>query len=140
MSSGMSAYLEAKILDHVLGGTTYTPPATVYFALSTAAFDPSATGSAMSEATGTAYARQAQTNNTTNFPNATGSNPAVKSTGTTVDWGTAGSSWGTIQSVYILDASSAGNVLYGGDLPAPSPVGSGSGFAVPSGQGTVTQK
>ena len=36
--SGMSDYLENKVLDHVLGTTSYTMPATVYIGLSTASF------------------------------------------------------------------------------------------------------
>lgn len=32
-----SDYAEAKILDQVFGGTAWTPPATLYFALLTAA-------------------------------------------------------------------------------------------------------
>ncbi len=40
-------YLENKILDHVLGGVSYSAPATVYLALFTS--DPGETGSMVSE-------------------------------------------------------------------------------------------
>ena len=35
--AGKSDYLENKVLDHILGNTAYTAPATLYFALFTSA-------------------------------------------------------------------------------------------------------
>ncbi|SRR6266568_1847350 len=133
MAGSKSAYLEAKLLDFVLGDTSYTPPGTVHIALSTSPFDPTATGSAMDEVSGGSYARIAVTNNTTNFPNATGSNPAVKSPGLDIDFGTASADWGTVYSAYVVDAGSAGNILYGSDAVTPIPVPNGSGLIIPSG-------
>lgn len=133
MASGKSAYLEAALLDHVYGDTAYTPPATIYFALSTSAWDPAATGSAMDEVAGGSYARQPLTNNTTDFPNATGADPAVKTTGAAVDFPTATADWGTVLSWYAVDASSAGNCLHGGDFPAPIPVAIGGSVSAPAG-------
>lgn len=125
MAGGKSDYLEKKILDLVLGATAFTAPATVYVALSTAAYTDTATGSSMSEVTGGSYARVTVTNNSTNWPAASGTNPTVKSNGTTITFPTATASWGTVNSFYIVDASSGGNVLYGGDLTAPKSVGIG---------------
>jgi hypothetical protein len=101
----LTNYTELKILDHVYGGTTWSPLATIYFGLATAVSNIE-TG-AHTEATGTAYARVAKTNNTTNFPSA---NP--KLSGTDIDFGTVGAGgWGTLTHLVVYDASSGGNVL-----------------------------
>lgn len=127
MAGNKSAYLEKAILDFLLSGVAFTQPTTVYLGLSTSAFSTAATGSAMNEvsASGTAYARVAVTCNTTNFPAATGSNPASKSNGVVFTFPTATASWGTIQSAYILDASSGGSILYGADLTSSKTITTG---------------
>ena len=56
MAGNLSDYLENKVLDHILGTTTYTKPTAVYVALYTAA--PSDTGGG-TQVTGGSYARQA---------------------------------------------------------------------------------
>lgn len=126
MASGKSLSLEKSLLDSVLGGTAYTPPGTVYVALSTALYSTTATGASMSEVstTSTAYARVAVTNNTTNWPAASGSVvPASKSNGTAITFPTATGAWGTVRAFYIVDASTSGNVLMGADLgTAKTPV------------------
>lgn len=139
MAGSKSAYLEAALLDHVLGAVTYTPVGTVYVALSTAPFDTSATGSALTEVTGGSYVRQSATNNTTSWPVATGANPANKANGVAFTFPTATANWGTVVSVYLVDASSAGHVLYGADLAASVVVNSGSGFAIPIGQFVLSE-
>ena len=64
MPGGKSDYLEAQILDHVLGGADFVRPATVHLALSTTT--PTDAGG-ITEPSGGAYARQAITNDATNF-------------------------------------------------------------------------
>lgn len=122
MASGKSNYLANAILNAVLGGPAFTLPTTVYIALSTAAWSASATGSAMSEVNGGAYGRIAVTNNTTNFPSASGQS---KSNGTVQTYAAATANWGTVLSFYIIDAASGGNCLYGGDLTASRTVSIG---------------
>lgn len=139
MAGSKSAYLEAALLNYVLGLTTYTPPATVYVALSTAAFSTAATGTAMTEVAGGSYARIGQTNNTTNWPNAAGSNPAIKSNGTLITFATATANWGTVLSAYLVDAATVGNILYGADLAAGVVVNTGSGFSIPVGQFVLSE-
>lgn len=128
-----SAYLCNKILDHLHGGTTYTAPATTYFALMTAA--PSSLGGG-TEVTGGGYARVAFTNNVTNWPAAASS---VKVTGTILDWGTSSGAWGTIVAIAEYDASSGGNLLNFGLLSTPITVSSGQPFSVPAGSGVFTE-
>lgn len=144
MAGSKSAYLETIVLKLVLGATAYTAPTTLGIALSTAAYSNGATGASMTEvANANAYARVSQTNNTTNWPAPTGSNPATSVNGTVITFPTATGSWGTILSAYIVDSATygAGNVLYGADLATSKPIGSGdtASFAA-SGGITVTEQ
>lgn len=125
MAGSKSDYLEKAILDYLLGAGALAKPATVYVALSTAAYSEAATGAAMTEVAGGGYARVAVTNDATNFPAATGASPATKANGTAITFPTASASWGTVTSFYIVDAGTGGNVLYGGDLTTAKAVGSG---------------
>ena len=144
MAGSKSDYLEKKILDLVLGATAFTAPATVYIALSTAAYSDAATGASMNEvptAGSTGYLRVTLTNNATNWPAATGTNPATKANGVAIIFPTATASWGTVNSFYICDAATVGtgNVLYGGDLTVPKAVGSGDTASFGIGTLTVTE-
>jgi len=98
MAGSKSNYLENKVLDHVLGGGDYTRPATVYVALYTVA--PSDTGGG-TEVTGGSYARAAVTNNSTNWPAASG---GEKSNGTEITFETATASWGMSQLALYREA------------------------------------
>lgn len=121
MAGGASNYLELKLLDHVFGKTNaYTAPTTLYVALYKVA--PTDTGGG-TEVTGGAYARVAVTNNTTNFPNAASGS---KSNGTAITFPTATADWGTVVAWGILDASSAGNLLWYADLLSSQFVSNGS--------------
>ena len=116
----MSDYLEKKVQDLVLGGVAFTAPAT-HVALFTVA--PSDTGGG-TEVTGGAYGRVAVTNNTTNWPVATGVT-AAKSNGTVITFATATASWGTVVAFGIMDATTVGNLLWWGDLTTNKAVGNG---------------
>lgn len=112
--AGKSDYLEAKLLDLVLGANAFSAPATVYIALFTAA--PSDAGGG-TELTGVSnYVRLAVTNNSTNFPNASGTSPTTKSNGTAFTFVTATADWAagatTIGWVGVFDAATTGNMLY----------------------------
>jgi len=141
MAGSKSDYLEAIILNGFLGGTAITVPGTVYLALSTAAYSDASTGSSMTEVStsSTAYARVAVTNNSTNWPAATGTSPTTKTSGAVFTFPTATASWGTVLSFYIVDASSAGNVLYGADLTTSKLIGIGDTASFASGAITVTE-
>lgn len=125
MAGSKTAYLAQRMLEHVLGGTAYTKPATVYIALSTAAFNPNATGSAMTEVSAGDYVRLAVTNDLTKWSGATAASPSEKHNAVDFTWSAATSSWGTPQSVYVADAASAGNVLYGADISNAQLINSG---------------
>jgi hypothetical protein len=141
MAGNKSAYFERAMLDLALSAITFTPPATLYLALSTSSFSTSATGSVMNEVsvTGTAYARVAITANLTNFPAASGSNPATKSNGTVFTFPTATAAWGTILSAYLVDASTGGSILYGADLTASKVIQTGDTATYAVGALTITE-
>jgi hypothetical protein len=115
MAGSFSDYLENKILDLVFNGTAFTPPATYYAALYTAAPSDSGGGTEVSTGVWTNYARIAVTKNTTNFPAASG---GAVANGAIIDFGTATIS-GTapvVAAIALLDASSAGNLIAWADL------------------------
>ncbi len=107
----------------------FTAPAT-HVALFTVA--PSDTGGG-TEVTGGGYLRVTVTNNTTNWPAATGAT-AAKSNGTVITFPTASASWGTVVAFGIIDAASAGNLLWWGDLTTSKAIANGdtASFAVSS--------
>jgi len=132
MAGSKSNYLENAILDHWLGGPDYTRPATVYVALFTDSnTQTQRDAGTVTEVSGSAYARVAVTNNSTNWPAASGGS---KSNGTAITFPTPTGSWGTVTAFGIYDASTAGNLLAHGDLAASQTPASGNtvSFAVGS--------
>jgi hypothetical protein len=119
MSSGKGTYWANTALDEVLGGVNFTPPATVYAALFTAA--PSAGGGG-TEVTGGSYARVPITNDLTHWPAASGGS---KVNGLTITFPTASADWGTVVAVALFDASTSGNELYFGTLTLSKVVSNG---------------
>lgn len=117
--SALSDDLEAKLADHILGGTPYTKPSTVYIAVFTVAPTDADTGT---EATGGSYARVGVTNNATNWPNYAAD---LKSNGTAITFPTATGSWGSIISWGIYDAITGGNLMFHGALTTARSIVSG---------------
>ena len=116
-----SNYLETKVLEHVFGGTAYTPASTLYLTLYTA--DPSDTGGG-TEVSGGGYARQSVTF-TVSGNNA--SNSAA------VEYPTATASYGTVVAVGVFDASSSGNLLAYAGLTTDKAIDTGDVFRIPAG-------
>lgn len=129
MSSGKGTYWANHMLDLVLGATAFTAPGTVYMAMYTVA--PSAGGGG-TEASGGSYARAAITNNTTNWPNASG---GVKQNGTAITFAAATADWSSgsnMVAAALWDALTSGNELYFGSLTTAKPVlnGDTASFAI----------
>lgn len=124
-----SDYLEAKVLDLLFSNTAYTIPATLHIALFTVAPN-TETGASGTEVTGGSYARAAVTNNTTNFPAASGGN---KSNGTAINFITPTANWNTVVAVGIYDSSTAGNLLASTNLTTSKTINSGDGVSFPVG-------
>ena len=152
MSDAASNYLENKLLDHVLRFSTapYTGVGAVYCALfsGTAATVLTALESGTSstsgagnwgfyEITGNSYARQQIT-----FGNAAASG-SISNTATvtfpvaTGDYNNTATSGSTVTCLAIMDASTAGNVLFYGQLTVSKQVSSGDQFTISSGNLTV---
>ena len=122
MASGKTSAWANTLLNLILGATAFTSPTSIFVALYTAT--PTSAGGG-TEATGGGYSRTSVTNNTTNWPNASG---GVKSNGTSIAWAAATGNWSSgsnLTGAALLDASSAGNMYYFGDLTTAKPVLSG---------------
>lgn len=119
--SGFSDYTENKLGDFLLRGQAYTPPATVYVALFTAAPSDSAAGT---EVTGGSYARVAVACSMANFSGTQSAGSTTASTGTngqfsnngTITFPTPTADWGTVVATALMDASSGGHVVLWGTL------------------------
>ena len=133
-SSGKATfYLINKLLDHVFGGTVYTPPPTLYYALFTTV--PAQDGTGGVEVSGTGYARKAMTDNTTLWPNAVA---GVKTSGAQVAFAAPGGSWGTALGYGIYDAASSGNLLTVTTLATGVPISTGDPITINAGDMTIT--
>ena len=117
-----SDYLENKIIDHTLRNTTFTAPATVYIALftSTASNAQLEANTLTNEVTGGSYARQSAA-----FSAASGG--STSNTGTVTFSNLPAT---TLGYAAIMDASTAGNILYYVQLSAPVTVGAGDSFQI----------
>lgn len=100
-------YSANRVLDYNFGNTSYSPPATYYFGLSTTTINIDGTGA--TEPSGGSYARVALTNNKTNWGNA--SNASLTNS-TAVQFTESTASWGTITYVFLNDASTSGNIYW----------------------------
>ncbi len=122
-----SNYLELKILDHVLGSTTYSKPSGLYVALSTGSLGDDASGTELSS---NGYARKSIT-----FGTASSGSIASNSA---VEFDTATGSWGTVSHFGIFDASTSGNLLYHGAFSASKAIATGDILKIASGSLTVS--
>ena len=116
-SAAMSDYLENKITDAFLRAQAFTMPATTYFALATAAGSDAACGT---EVTGGSYARVAVASSLANWAGTQAGGSTVASSGTggttsnnaVVTFPTPTANWGAVVEFCVMDAVSAGNLLF----------------------------
>lgn len=125
MAGNLSDYLENKILDHILGTTSYTMPATPYLALYTVAPTDSTSGT---EVTGGSYARQPVSFNASSSGSAT--NDA------NVDF--TGMPTATVVAVAVCDNLTGGNILVYGSLTSSKSVTSGDTLRIASGDLSIS--
>jgi len=123
MPANISDYLEAKLLDHSLGRTSFTMPSNVRVALFTSATTDAGGGT---EVSGGAYARQSLT------IDAAASGATQNSAEILFPIATAG--WGTITHVAIMDATTGGNVLWHGPLVTPRQIDTSDQFRLAVGE------
>ncbi|PLR72329.1 phage tail fiber protein [Bacillus sp. UMB0728] len=124
--SAISNYLENKLLDHVLKGTAYTPPSTLYVALFTT--DPTDAGTG-TEVSGGGYTRRTATFNTA-------TNGSI-STNADITFPVATANWGTVTHTAIFDAATGGNLLFHGALTASKTINIDDQLKISSGSLTV---
>lgn len=128
----MNTTLENQVLN-LLRGVNITAPTTVYLGLFGS--DPTAAGTQTSEVstTNTGYSRQAITFGTAASGGSISNTADVLFTATS-----GGAGFGTVGYVGIMDAASAGNMLWHGALAASKTVNAGDSFKVASGSLTVS--
>jgi hypothetical protein len=129
VAGSLSDFAEAKVLDLIFKGATWTQLASgPWVALFTTAPTDSAAGT---EVTGGSYARVAKARGSTHFQRS-GNQVTNK---TLVTFPTATAPWGTVVAVGVLDAASGGNLIAWAPLPQPRTIGTGSAFTLPANTG-----
>ena len=153
MSDAASNYLENKLLDHTLrhASAPYTGVTTVYCALfsGTEATVKTALESGTSTTSGagnwgfyeitsaSSYARQAITFGSAAASGSISNTATVTFPVATADYTNTAASGSTVTCLAIMDASTAGNVLFYGALTVPKQVSSGDQFTISSSNLTV---
>jgi len=128
--SAFSDYVENKLIDWMLRGQAFTPPATVYVALFTSA--PADAGGG-TEVSGGSYARVAITCSLANWAGTQAAGSTTASTGTSgttsnnnpITFPAPTADWGLVTHFAIMDASSGGNELIYGALTVPKTINNG---------------
>lgn len=127
--SAMSDYLENQLIDHIFRGATFAKPASLFFALFTAA--PSDAGGG-TEVSGGSYARVSVSPSNANFNGTHGSTTGASSgTGgnttnaNAITFPTPTANWGNVTHFGVFDASSGGNLLFQGALSVAKTVNNG---------------
>jgi hypothetical protein len=122
MAGHSSTYLDQKLLDHSTGVAAWTPPATIYIALTTVILTRTDTTIPSGiEMVGLGYARAAVANNTTFWTSATIDPATSKMTVTSktdviMGTPTATSDWPSLPGWVVGDAPIGGNVLWSGSF------------------------
>lgn len=123
----MSNYLENALINVTLRNTAYTTPTLVYVGLYTTDPTDANTGT---EVSGGSYARTAVTFGAPSN--------GVTTNSADVTFPTSSGSWGTVGWIGILDASTAGNLLYHTPLDVSKTISSGDIFKISTGNLSVT--
>lgn len=115
--AGKTDYTENNLLAFLFRGVSFPVPGGIYVGLYTTT--PTAdVGTGGVEVSGTAYARQSVARGTTEWKDPSTATQGETNNVNAITFPTAGSNWGTVVGVGIFDASSAGNLLYFGNLAA----------------------
>jgi hypothetical protein len=140
MAGAKSTTLQDAVIKHILGGATYTPATTLYFALFTEEFDEDVTpidgtftlGDEVDPGT-TSYDRVALPNDSSTFDGSGGEMILLQD----VVFPTAAESWGTIKAVAIFDDLASGgdgsDILFYKNLSVYKAVSSGDTVTLSSG-------
>jgi hypothetical protein len=137
--AALSNYLENRIIDWLLRGQAFTPPATVYVGLHTAAPNDAGGGTEVSAGS---YARVAVASSLASWAGtqSAGSTTASSGTGGTtsnngaIAFPAPAEGWGTVTHYGVYDASSGGNLLFYAALGANRTINAGDTVSFPAGQ------
>ena len=124
-SSTTSNHLFNKQLGHILKGSEFIPPTTLYVGLFTTVPQLNGAGGTEVSTSGTSYARVPIQQNT-GWQGPSGTNQEYSNSGDIV-WSTPSGNWGTIQGCGIFDAAEGGNLYWVGYLTTSKSVTSGDG-------------
>lgn len=114
--AGLSDYAENRLLDHIVGKTSFTMP-TVYVGLYTVAPTDAGGGT---EVTGGSYARKS-----TAGADWAAAASGASSNANALTYPAATANWGTIVAFGLFDAASGGNLLVWNNLTTQKTVSSG---------------
>lgn len=129
MAGSFSDYTENKVLDHIVGKTSFTMP-TAYVALFTVAPTDAGGGT---EVSGGSYARESTAGADWNAA----SSGAI-SNANAITFTTATGDWGTVVACALFDAATSGNMLAWGDLTTSKAVNSGDTASFAAGDLDIT--
>lgn len=129
--AALSDYLENKVIDWLLRGQTFAPPATIYVGLFTTNANDANAGAV--EVAGGSYARAAVTSSLVNWAGTQGPASAVASSGTSgttsnngaISFPAPTASWGTITGFATFDAATGGNEFFYAAMTTSKTVNSG---------------
>jgi len=127
-------FLETEILDHIFTDAAYSPPATLYLALSTTT--PTEAGGNFTEPGGGSYARVGH--GAGEMDAAASGDPSSKDNGSTINFAQATASWGTVTHFGVFDASSGGNLMMFGALTTSKTIDNGDQARFNAGDYSIT--
>lgn len=147
--SAASTDLETKVLDHVLGGSAYSAPATAYLALFSGGS--SDVLAALEDGTNAAtagnwgyyeinngnYSRVALSFGSASAGSIT-TNAAATFNAATANYNNTATSGSTVIAIAVIDASTSGNVMFYGLLDNSKEILSGDTFTVSTGNLTIS--
>jgi hypothetical protein len=137
-STGITNYGANGLLDRMFRNQAFTVSAN-FVGLWTTTLSDSSTGSSGTEASGTNYARVEINENGGSSPAWGSVSSGAVTNGAAVTFATAGASWGTVVAAAILDASSAGNMLWYDNAVVDQAVASGDTVSLASGDIDLAQ-
>ena len=129
-AGAMSDYLENNLIDFLVRGQAFTPPATVYYALATTTGSDAACGT---EVSGGSYARVAVASSLANWAGTQSAGSTTASSGTsgttsnnaTITFPAPTANWGQVTEYCVFDASTSGNLLWRTALTTPKTINNG---------------
>lgn len=137
----VSDYLANALLDFAFRNQAFSAPDTYVALIITNPVTDSMTGSTITEPSGGSYARvQVNVNGgvSPTWDLAAGTTPTLVDNTHQIDFPTATGDWGTIIAVAIVDAASAGNLLFYDNTMTDQPVGNGDDSNFPIGDLDIT--